>query len=914
LSPTEVNDILWALALHGSNSTSTKDEVTLSETASTLRETAYDRMVEWLEMDLGVNQDVQVPEEAQETVTFEVVDAAALLASEQKLASTKATTGTKTVPVENITVKANAIVGHDSNFQEVQVVDAAKLLASASSGEEVEVETEVIVAPVSVMESSSMVSPDAGENSTGEGSATFVGETQTTPIFTPHDLASIAWSVTELRDPLKTPIVGMVIKIFSRLGYDSLSLSGADLSNLAWAIAKYDGGSYDTESLLITRWIAEHVSYRSENIDILRVFQPPELGRVMWAIACTMSNYASAPSEAMGDCYLLHSVARKALRAAANNLSIFSTEDLVRIAWAFLEIADVDLFQLDSSEVAALGLILATTEMSLHRWERGDCTLDPPTPGSHSDASVFSSFFGRPRINLPLLDLSVSDEEDDDEGVLSPVLQKSQRPKLRDLSIDPSTLCKAACSFQRLSARHPYIKGGWTLTRVAIRLLSSKNARLMKECSIHDIARLCEAAVLSEVDGHGRELMIGLFARQVVGVLNGALDEQTRNEYSINIDSATSSEIVTLIWALGELGVRRSPAEEGKQLANKKLHLQFLDSLLSKVEVESLNLSALQRLIRGMVLMKLSESDQTILLPVLKRVTALISETTSANVLCSLAESVGVLKELEGKKEKQSHKDATQGQQSLESTDSEESTKPETNGLDPEESDETKESSQSIDLSAASDDVLALIAKFAKDMSKSMNAEQIRRLCEVYSLLPFQADEMINAFATEASSRMRVLEDLSRNQTFDDLLKDTEAKNSAVKASLFGDSDVSLFDSIRHGFMSLFGSSHENSESEKQVVEDTSSITDEIATLIQDSIAATSNVTQHAQAEEAALRISLDDIFRSMQQGTSFELGRALELIENYRRIEFSTGRRRSRYDRERRNDIAKRVLSRLLP
>ena len=59
LSPVEVTDILWALALHGSNATSSKDkdEVTLSETASTLRETAYDRLVEWLDEDLNYNDE-----------------------------------------------------------------------------------------------------------------------------------------------------------------------------------------------------------------------------------------------------------------------------------------------------------------------------------------------------------------------------------------------------------------------------------------------------------------------------------------------------------------------------------------------------------------------------------------------------------------------------------------------------------------------------------------------------------------------------------------------------------------------------------------------------------------------------------------------------------------------------------------
>ena len=94
----------------------------------------------------------------------------------------------------------------------------------------------------------------------------------------------------------------------------------------------------------------------------------------------------------------------------------------------------------------------------------------------------------------------------------------------------------------------------------------------MKECSIHDIVRICEAVVLSDVDGHGRELIIGLFARQVVKVLNQVLENEDQNDSSINIGSASSSEVSTLIWALGEMGVNYYPVDHGKQPTNKKMN------------------------------------------------------------------------------------------------------------------------------------------------------------------------------------------------------------------------------------------------------------------------------------------------------------------------------------------------------
>jgi hypothetical protein len=247
----------------------------------------------------------------------------------------------------------------------------------------------------------------------------------------------------------------------------------------------------------------------------------------------------------------------------------------------------------------ALGRILATVEQSLHRWERGDCQSPIVDNGSlSSDASVFSSFFGKPRMNLAILEQMGSDHDNEDELELAPLLEKSHRPMLRDLSVDPSTLCKAACGFQRLSAKHPHIKGGWTLTRVAVRLLSSKDARLMRECSIHDIVRLSEAAVLSDVDGHGRELITGLFARKVVQVLNEALDSgRDGKSGSVDVAAATPSEVCTLLWALGELGAKHSLDDEASHSAYKKMRLIAGTPLLTRDQVKSLDVSSAIKLV-----------------------------------------------------------------------------------------------------------------------------------------------------------------------------------------------------------------------------------------------------------------------------------------------------------------------------
>jgi hypothetical protein len=214
---------------------------------------------------------------------------------------------------------------------------------------------------------------------------------------------------------------------------------------------------------------------------------------------------------------------------------------------------------------------------------------------------LFSSFFGKPRDNHPLLEQLVGDHDDDDDNALAPIIKKSRRPLLRDLSVDPSTLCKAACAFQRILLLHPEIKGGWKLTSVAIRLLTSKNARLMRECSIQDIVRLCEAAVRSEAEGQGRELVTRLFAHKVVQVLNEVLHDDSRKTTgtsSIKIEAASPMEKATLLWALADLGVKLTiPDQESRPTAYRRLQLMTDQSLMTPEQLASLDTGSAVKLV-----------------------------------------------------------------------------------------------------------------------------------------------------------------------------------------------------------------------------------------------------------------------------------------------------------------------------
>lgn len=912
LSPIEVTDLLWALALHGSNVTSSFDDVvTLSETASTLRETAYDRLVEWLEEDLSCIRDLQLKSnletsseaEMDEAVTVvEVVDAATLLASDSDEASatSHSIADSKPTPTESISLKTCSIVSAGMDSQEVEVVDAAKLLASTDIVEEgANIEKEVMITPTSFIENKSIDSKrlkdDRSSVDKGVDFISNTGENNHQRIFSSHDLASIAWSVTELRDPLRTHIVGLVIESLWGLGPNSVSsLSGTDLSNLAWAIAKYEGNNHVEHKVPITRWISGRALQRTRKYPLLNIVTPHELGRMMWSIACTTSRKSSANKDTGPDTSSF-SLSRNALKAVSDHLSTFSIETLVRIAWAHIEINNSDLTVLDSFEMMALGKILATAEHSLHRWERVDFSTEIPSAESYVDSLLFSSFFGRPRRNLPILEQAVNDDDNQDDMDLAP-LGRLQRPKLRDLVIDPSTLCKAACAFQRLSAAHPYLKGGWTFTRVAVRLLSSKNARLMKECSIRDIVRLCEAAVLSDTMGHGREMVIGLFSRQVVKLLNNVIVDGNQQDCSIHIGSASSSELSTLIWALGEMGVKHSPTP-----TNKNMRLVHIEPLLKHINVESLNIADLERLIRGLVLMNTSSTEQSFLLRVLKRINKQAPIISTGKEICTLAETIGILKDALNTINNESYNGHVPGSESMDS----------------DEISSQMIASENIsvrdELSSRSDDVLNAIAKIATESTQILTANEIRRLLEVYSLLPFQVDGLVDCLSEEISTRLVTLQGLRRTRPLDILLKNASRKSSIVRKSLFDDSSASLFSSIKAGIKSFFGSTNATDDID-QINDDGTKMTEEIASIIQESIFATSDAASRAEADQSALCISLDTVIQKLQEEASFELGRSLELIENYHRTEFSTGRCRSRHDRDTKSYISKRILSRLLP
>ena len=542
-------------------------------------------------------------------------------------------------------------------------------------------------------------------------------------------------------------------------------------------------------------------------------------------------------------------------------------------------------------------------------------------------SSLFSTFFGRPRLNLKLLDQAVSyNEEDDDEVVLAPLLEKSHLPLLRDLSVDPATLCKAASVFAKFSSTRHHVNAGWTLTRVAVRLLSSKNARLMKECTIHDLIRLCEAAALSNKVSHGREMIIGLFARKIIQVLGSPSTDST----SLSIQNASPTEIASLLWSFGELGIKHSLGEEDRRTAYRRMRFVADKRLLSKDQIKLLPDEDIVKLLRGMVGMKYTDTDRHFLLDVVLEVEGRPLLLRNADTLAALVEAISVVKEsmrfdaekrtvIEDGVEQRGDLD-----DSVNATRNDENMNKKTDDTSsPDQETEESEDSEALpvigdksvdeEILRSCEALLGAIADASESLIKDLRIDDIRRLLTVYSLLPFQAENFVGSAAAEIEERRRSLDIAWRHPGIDALLIGASENARNVNTTLFGEANEdSPFEVIKSKLKTLFSGKNSDGD-EDDLPEDDMIISEELSGMIKVATESTLDLAEACASAREASQISPDAIFHELKESTAFEIGRCMELIENYRRNEFSTGTRRSRFD-SRRQEVTKRILSRLIP
>jgi hypothetical protein len=223
-----------------------------------------------------------------------------------------------------------------------------------------------------------------------------------------------------------------------------------------------------------------------------------------------------------------------------------------------------------------------------------------------------------------------------------------------------------------------------------------------------------------------------------------------------------------------------------------------------------------------------------------------------------------------------------------------------------------------LELVELSESMLSAIAAQTMESVRSLSAVELRRLLTVYSLLPFQSDDLVDAIEKEVTRREDLLESQESREQARDLLR-SAASSARTVISAFADETVdggSALSAIKNGLRSVFwqSSARENPSNEKdnasddtpdreETVEDKLHI--EIERALHSIIEAADYVEQSGEPSRFVQRLDV---------GVLFELGRCRELVEHYRRIEFDSGSSRDRLDQERRRDIVKHVLSRLRP
>jgi hypothetical protein len=148
-----------------------------------------------------------------------------------------------------------------------------------------------------------------------------------------RDLCSLAWAVTELDGSHREAVVHDVSNMLNLLGVGSMNgLSGADLTNLCWALAKSSFAVQVDVSDVVVKWIADRAieitsgdEFFNDSPSLLIQFTPHELGRLVWSLSTILLDQGTVRWTSVS----IVSLTYRALLIAASHLALFRSEDMV---------------------------------------------------------------------------------------------------------------------------------------------------------------------------------------------------------------------------------------------------------------------------------------------------------------------------------------------------------------------------------------------------------------------------------------------------------------------------------------------------------------------------------------------------------------------------------------------------------
>jgi hypothetical protein len=208
--------------------------------------------------------------------------------------------------------------------------------------------------------------------------------------------------------------------------------------------------------------------------------------------------------------------------------------------------------------------------------------------------------------------------------------------------------------------------------------------------------------------------------------------------------------------------------------------------------------------------------------------------------------------------------------------------------------------------------LLLLLAGNIRSGICDMKAVNLQKVLTVLCSMPLKDDHLIGEIELEIVQRIKVLQDFDR-ENLEELLGTAASILSSMKRK--GGSS-SLYQ-IKNGLRSVLGMPSplncdevKGSDLSLRVPEESNSIPRQLENAM-DCIAA---AYEKIEKTERICQVSVHDEIISCKRGMLFQLGRCLESIEQYRRIDFASGLQRSRLDENRRRTLTKRPLSRQLP
>jgi len=195
-------------------------------------------------------------------------------------------------------------------------------------------------------------------------------------------------------------------------------------------------------------------------------------------------------------------------------------------------------------------------------------------------------------------------------------------------------------------------------------------------------------------------------------------------------------------------------------------------------------------------------------------------------------------------------------------------------------------------------DLLSSLSERITDEIPHLTASQMRKILQAYHIMPYQADEMVNALEVEIKQRISIID--SESISYFDGKKSNIISKIREAGDQFVDASTILTRMIEG-----------KKKGHDAILLDDDSVSNMMDHMNR-AIATACEAATRLERIERGAHIDVESSLRLVENGVAFELGRCLELIDGYRLIEFSSGTRRGRFTGGKKKNLGKRILSRL--